>query len=199
MAENLMKNIFKSIDKKNHSFLNSIANFIREQMNFFTIIVMLMLILTSLIWAYVSAIDKTIFNEPAKYCFINILSLFLLVIIEGFLEFKNEQLKEKIVSEKIKIFEEMNHQNSLLKLYLENSKDEKVFNELLILLDKKERTKDEKAKMIELILQQEEITFKNMEEQKKLEKVNCLKEKYQLKNFDELKQKEKEIGFKYNL
>ena len=140
-----------------------------------------------------------------KKFFIDELWLIPIILLTGIIcyifEKKEEQLKNKICNQKIKIFEEhIQMDNNFLKSFLENISESKIFHEFLIILEKKERTIEEKEKMVGFIINKEKNDIDSIKRQEENEKIENIKEKYNLyeKN-QELEINSQEMKAKYNL
>ena len=86
-----------------------------------------------------------------KKFFIDELWLIPIILLTGIIcyifEKKEEQLKNKICNQKIKIFEEnIQMDNNFLKTFLQGMGESKMVHDFLIIFEKKERTIEEKKK-----------------------------------------------------
>ena len=116
------------------------------------------------------------------------------------------KLEKKVIDKKIKILEK----NSInyfenIKFYFEN--DQKNFDKFLLLLEDKEKTKEQQKEIIDLLLRKEDAFYnqrnKEKTEEKNQEKLKIIKIKYQLPQnepkIQELEINSQKIGYKYNL
>jgi hypothetical protein len=116
-------------------------------------------------------------------------------IISNIFDKKEKELRNKRCNQKIKIFEEnFQMDNNFLKTFLQDMNESKVFREFLIILEKKERTIEEKEKIVDFIVNKEKNDIDSIKMQEENEKIENIKEKYNLIHF-----KEKEVTTKYNL
>ena len=187
-------NLFKEIDKKNKFNL---------KIELYSPLIMLAgiiaacSILLSFLIILINILMKKFFID--ELWFIPI--IWLAGIISYIFEKKEEELKNKMCNQKIKIFEEnVQMDNNFLKTFLQGMGESKMVHDFLIIFEKKERTIEEKEKMVGFIINKEKNDIDSIKRQEENEKIENIKEKYNLyeKN-QELEINSQEMKAKYNL
>jgi hypothetical protein len=187
-------NIFKEIDKKNKfnlkiglcSFLNQLTGVIAACGIFLSFPIILI-------------------NISMKKFFIDELWFIPIILLTGIISYifekKEEELKNKMCNQKIKIFEEnIQMDNNFLKTFLQGMGESKMVHDFLIIFEKKERTIEEKEKMVDFIINKEKNDINSIKRQEENKKINNIKEKYNLyEENQELEINSQEMKAKYNL
>ena len=145
----------------------------------------------------INFIAYLVFGNPFEYgipIFIGAI-LFFTITSYIFASFYSK-LEKKVIDKKIKILEKDSityFEN--IKFYFEN--DQKGFDKFLLLLEDKEKTKEQQKEMIDLLLEKEDAFYNQINqektEEKNQEKLKAIKTKYQLPQ-NEPKIKELEIN-----
>lgn len=173
----LLKNLFEEIDNDKNKYSVFVNLF------FFIFLILIILnMISSVIWTPI----------------VNFSMLILLIItitFEGYFEIKKNQIESKKLDKKVTLIKEFlqYERNNIQEFF----KDEKELEHYLLLLEQKEKEKEnnEKIYLIDTIIKKENDFYDDIKTKEKLKEI---KKKYKLLNKNEVEEKEMVLG-KYNL
>lgn len=188
--EILMKKIFEDIEIKNN-FSSKVEKF--EIMEVISVLITLISTVFFIVFSLGFVCNQgNLFNLILP-------TLFIIISIKSYNFFyeKDEKFRISIINEKFSYFENilLPLKKKVFKDYIDKSDNVKKSEEILILLGKKQKTIEEKEKIINLIIKLEKKYYEKILKEKNKEEI---KKQYKLLNENEAEEKEMVLG-KYNL